>query len=135
FQLSKELGADGVAVDMGSLGDRETFDNKLADDTIRALFLDKAKEYNLEIASLAMTGFYSQSFPERPTAVKAVQDCINTMKQMNVKVAFLPLGVKGDLLKYHGLRPAVVQRWKEVGKLSEEAGVVIGIETALSATE
>src|SRR5215813_14071305 len=31
FQLTKEIGADGVEVDMGSLGDRDTFDNKLAD--------------------------------------------------------------------------------------------------------
>jgi hypothetical protein len=60
--------------------------------------MDKAKELNLEIPSLAMTGFFAQSFPERPTAVKAVGDCINTMKKMNVKVAFLPLGIKGDLL-------------------------------------
>jgi L-ribulose-5-phosphate 3-epimerase len=135
FQLSKELGADGVEVDMGSLGDRETFDNKLADDTIRALFLDKAKEYNLEIASLAMTGFYSQSFPERPTAVKAVQDCINTMKKMNVKIGFLPLGVPGDLTKNPQMRPAIVERLKEVGKMAEQAGVIIGIECTLSATD
>jgi len=135
FQLSKELGADGVEVDMGGLGDRETFDNKLADDTIRALFMDTAKKYKLEIASLGMTGFYAQSFPERPTAVKAVGDCINTMKKMNVKVGFLPLGIKGDLVKYPELRPAVVARLKEVGKMAEQAGVVIGIETALSATE
>jgi L-ribulose-5-phosphate 3-epimerase len=26
FQLTKEIGADGVEVDMGSLGERETFD-------------------------------------------------------------------------------------------------------------
>jgi len=57
------------------------------------------------------------------------------MKQMNVKVGFLPLGIKGDLVKYPELRPAVVSRLKEVGKLAEAAGVVIGIETALSATE
>ena len=135
FQLSKELGADGVEVDMGGLGDRETFDNKLADDTIRALFMDKAKEYNLEIASLAMTGFYAQSFPERPTAVKAVQDCINTMTKMHVKIGFLPLGIRGDLVKLPEMRPAIVARLKEVGKMAEQAGVVIGIETALSATE
>jgi sugar phosphate isomerase/epimerase len=135
FQLSKELGADGVEVDMGGLGDRETFDNKLADDTIRTLFMDKAAAYNLEIASLAMTGFYAQSFPERPTAVKAVQDCINTMKKMNVKIAFLPLGIKGDLTKNPDVRPAVVARLKEVGKMAEQAGVIIGIETSLSATD
>jgi L-ribulose-5-phosphate 3-epimerase len=135
FQLTKDIGADGVEVDMGGLGQRETFDNQLANDSIRQVFLNKAKELNLEIPSLAMTGFYAQSFPERPTAIKAVQDCINTMKQMNVKVAFLPLGIKGDLVKYPELRPAVVERLKTVGKMAEEAGVVIGIETALTATE
>ena len=135
FQLSKELGADGVEVDMGGLGDRETFDNKLADDAIRTLFMDTAKKYNLEIASLGMTGFYAQSFAERPTAVKAVQDCINTMKKMNVKIGFLPLGIQGDLTKFPGKRPAIVERLKEVGKLAEAAGVVIGIETSLNATD
>jgi L-ribulose-5-phosphate 3-epimerase len=135
FELTKQIGADGVEVDIGGLGNRETFDNKLAIDSIRQQFMNKARDLDLEIPSLAMTGFYAQSFPERPTAVNAVTDCINTMKQMNVKVGFLPLGVKGDLVKYPALRPAIVERLKEVGKLAEQAGVVIGIETALSATE
>lgn len=135
FQLTKDIGADGVEVDMGGLGQRETFDNKLAIDSVREQFLNKAAALNLEIPSLSMSGFYAQSFPERPTAVKAVQDCINTMKQMHVKVGFLPLGIKGDLVKYPNLRPAVVQRLKEVGKMAEQAGVIIGIETSLSATE
>jgi L-ribulose-5-phosphate 3-epimerase len=133
--LTKQIGADGVEVDMGGLGNRETFDNQLAIDSVREKFLATARELDLEIPSLGMTGFYAQSFPERPTAVKAVGDCINTMKQMNVKIGFLPLGVKGDLVKYPALRPAVVERLREVGKLAEQAGVVIGIETALSATE
>lgn len=133
FQLAKEIGADGVEVDMGGLGDRETFDNQLANDSIRKVFLNKAKELNLEIPSMGMTGFFAQSFAERPTAIKAVTDCINTMKQMDVKVGFLPMGVKGDLVKFPELRPAIVSRLKEVGKIAEKAGVVIGIETALDA--
>src|SRR5689334_12121601 len=31
FPLAKDVGADGVEVDMGSLGQRETFQNALAD--------------------------------------------------------------------------------------------------------
>ena len=31
FAVTKEIGADGLEIDMGGLGDRETFDNKLAD--------------------------------------------------------------------------------------------------------
>ncbi|WP_121811190.1 sugar phosphate isomerase/epimerase family protein [Mucilaginibacter kameinonensis] len=133
FQLAKDIGADGVEVDMGGLGDRETFDNQLANDSIRKVFLSKAKELNLEIPSMGMTGFFAQSFAERPTAIKAVTDCINTMKQMGVKVGFLPMGIKGDLVKFPELRGAIVSRLKEVGKIAEKAGVVIGIETALDA--
>ena len=54
---------------------------------------------------------------------------------MGVKVAFLPLGVEGDLKKYPERRAAVVERLHKVGEIARKEGVVIGIETALSATE
>jgi len=135
FALAKTLNADGLEVDMGGLGDRETFDNKLAIDSVRAQFLAKSKDLNIDICSLGMTGFFAQSFAKRPTAVKAVADCINTAKQMDVKTVFLPLGVQGDLTKNPELRPAIVERLKEAGKIAELAGVTIGLETSLSAKD
>jgi sugar phosphate isomerase/epimerase len=135
FQLAKEIGADGVEVDMGGLGERETFDNQLTNVAIRQQFLDKAKELGLEIPSLAMTGFFAQSFAERPTVPRMIQDCVDTMKQMGVKVAFLPLGVKGDLARNPELRPAIVARLKVTGEIAAKAGVVIGVETSLPAVE
>jgi sugar phosphate isomerase/epimerase len=134
LQLTKDIGADGVEIDMGGLGQRETFDNQLAKPEIRQQFIDKAKELNLEICSLAMTGFYAQSFATRPTYERMLQDCFDTMKALNVKVAFLPLGTQGDLRKNPELRPAIVERLKVVGKMAQKAGVVVGIETALDAT-
>jgi sugar phosphate isomerase/epimerase len=133
LQLTKDIGADGLEVDMGGLGSRETFDNKLTDPVVRQQFLDKAKELGLEISSIAMSGFYAQSFAERPGVERIVQDCIDTMKLMNVKVAFLPMGVKGDLVQYPHLRPAIVERLKRIAPAAEQAGVIIGIETALDA--
>lgn len=133
FQLAKDIGADGVEVDMGGLGDRETFDSQLADPATREAFLNKAKQLGLEISSIAMSGFYAQSFPERAGVDRMMKDCIETMKLMGVKVAFLPLGVKGDLIKYPELRPPIVERLKRAGSEAEKAGVVIGIETALDA--
>ncbi|MBD2757294.1 sugar phosphate isomerase/epimerase family protein [Spirosoma validum] len=133
FQLTKEIGADGLEVDMGGLGQRETFDNQLANPEIRQQFLAKAKELNLEICSLAMTGFYAQSFATRPTYQRMIQDCFDTMNAMNVKVAFLPLGIQGDLVKNPELRPAIVERLKVVGKMARKAGVIVGIETSLDA--
>lgn len=133
FQLAKDIGADGVEVDMGGLGNRETFDSKLGDPIVRQQFLDKAKELNLEISSIAMSGFYAQSFAERSGVDRMVQDCLDTMKLMNVKVAFLPMGVQSDLVKRPDLRPVVVERLKSIAPKAEQAGVIIGIETALDA--
>src|SRR5688572_3268556 len=133
--LTAQLGADGVEVDMGGLGTRPTFDNQLLNDSVRQQFLDKAKELKIEIFSLAMTGYYAQSFCNRAEYKRSIEDCIKTMKLMNVKIAFLPLGVQCDLAKKPEVRDSVVARLKVAGKLAEEAGVIIGIETALSATE
>src|SRR5262245_11852941 len=98
FQLTKDIGADGVEVDMGGFGNRATFDSKLTDPVVRQQFLDMSKSLNIAISSMAMSGFYAQSFAERPEVEKMVQDCIDTMVQMNIKVAFLPLGVQVDLV-------------------------------------
>ncbi len=133
MQLTKDVGADGVEVDMGSLGDRETFENALADPATRTQFLDAVRELKIEICSLAMSGFYAQSFAERPTVPRMVGDCIDTLVAMGVRVAFLPLGVRGDLLLHPELRPAIVERLKMAADKAEAAGVVIGVETALDA--
>jgi L-ribulose-5-phosphate 3-epimerase len=135
FQLARDIGADGVEVDLGGLGNRDTFDNQLTNDMTRREFLDKARELGLEIPSLAMTGFFAQSFAERPTVPRMIQDCVDTMQAMEVKVAFLPLGVKGDLAKNPELRPAIVARLQMAGRIAAKAGVVIGVETSLPAAE
>ena len=132
--LAAELRADGVEVDMGPLGDRPTFDNELAKPEVREHFLAEAKLRKIEICSLAMSGFYAQSFAQRPGVLeKMVPDCLATMTAMGVKVAFLPLGKPCDLVAHPELRPVIVERLRVVGKLAEKAGVVIGIETELDA--
>jgi sugar phosphate isomerase/epimerase len=120
---------------MGGLGTRTSFDNQLITDSIRKQFMDKAKELNLEIFSLAMTGYYAQSFCSRTEYKQSIEDCIKTMKLMGVKTAFLPLGVQCDLRKNPSLRDSVVARLKIAGSMAAAAGVVIGIETALTAKE
>lgn len=133
FERTHQIGADGIELDMGGLGNRPTWDNKMLDPVERRIFLDKLKEYNLEFSSVAMSGFYAQSFPTRDGVERLMDDCINTMNLLGVKVAFLPLGVEGDLVKFPERRQAIVERLKMAGKKAEAAGVVIGIETSLDA--
>jgi len=133
--LTSQLKADGVEVDMGGLGSRPTFDNQLLTDSVRNLFLKTAKENNVEIFSLAMTGYYAQSFCGREEYKRSIEDCIKTMQLMNVRTAFLPLGVQCDLRKKPEVRDSVIARLKVAGNMAEAANVVIAIETALSAKE
>ncbi|MDD2298093.1 MAG: sugar phosphate isomerase/epimerase [Fermentimonas sp.] len=133
FELSRELGADGVEIDMGGLGSRELFDNKLRDPHFIQMFKDEAEKYDLEIPSIAMSAFYGQSLVDRENYIDLIDECINTMQNMGVKTAFLPLGVQGDLQKKPEIRTEMVRRLKVAGDMAEEAGVVIGIETSLDA--
>lgn len=133
FPRAAEIGADGVEVDMGSLGKRETFESALADPVRRADFLAEAEKYRLQICSVAMSGFYAQSFAERPTVPRMLSDCIATAHALGVRNTFLPLGVQGDLVKRPDLRPAIVERLRAIAQEAEQAGVVIGVETALDA--
>jgi sugar phosphate isomerase/epimerase len=134
-QLAKDIGADGVELDMGSLGTRPTFENALSDPAQRAAFLDKANSLGIEFSSLAMSGFYAQSLAKRENYERIIQDCLDTMQQMKIRVAFLPLGIQGDLVKYPDLRPVLVERLKRIGARAQKAGVIIGIETSLEARE
>lgn len=133
--LAKQLNADGLEVDMGGLGNRPTFDNKLLVDSIRQQYIKAAKENNIEIFCLAMTGYYAQSFCGREEYILSIKDCIKTMQLMGVKMAFLPLGVQCDIAKNPEVRSAVIERLKIAGNLAQQAGVIIAVETSLSAKE
>lgn len=132
-KLAHEIGADGLEVDMGGLGQRDTFDNKFFDPAFRENYLQELKKYHIEVCSVAMTGFYAQSLATRPTYQQMVGDCLKTCQLLGTKTAFLPLGVQGDLVKNPELRPALVERLKVIGDMARKAGVVVGIETALDA--
>ena len=132
FALAREIGCDGIEVDMGGLGKRDTFDNKLRYPHFQKLFREKAQENKVEISSIAMSGFYGQSILARDNYVDLVQDCLNTMKVMDVKTAFLPLG-PCDLAKNPEIRPELVRRMKVIGDMAAREGRIIGIETSLDA--
>lgn len=134
FALAAEIKADGIELDMGGLGNRPTFDSKLGDPVERQKFIGKSKETGIGISSIAMSGFYAQSFAIREIT-PMIEDCIKTMKDMNVKVAYLPLGTQSDLVKNPELRPEVIKRLQWAGKQVGKIGGVIAIETSLSAAD
>ena len=136
FKLSHEIGADGVEMDMGGLGKRDTFDNKLHQVYFQELFKKTAAEYQIEVPSIAMSGFYGQSFLKHRNYRVLVDDCIKTMQVMGAKIAYLPLGGCGNDWKTDDeQRRRLVSRLHVAGEMAHSEGLVIGIRTGLSAKE
>jgi len=134
FQLAKDIGADGIEMDMGSLGKRVLFDNKLREPEFQQKFRRTADSLGIEVPSIAMSGFFAQSFLKRENYKDLIQDCLQTMEVMGAKVAFLPLGGSGHEWKQAGeARQEMVRRLHEVGEMAHLSGRRIAIRTGLCA--
>lgn len=136
FQLAKDIHADGIEMDMGPLGNRPQFDNKLRDPHFQELFPRTADSLGIEVPSIAMSGFFAQSLLKRENYRELVQDCLNTMKHMKSQVAFLPLGGCGkEWVTDPVLRAELIHRLHTIGEMAKREGKVIGIRTGLDAKE
>lgn len=151
FKLSSELGADGVELDMGSLGRRVLFESKFRPkrDSLKLsatmeelqqlpdvkTFREEAAKYNLEFSSVAMSGFYAQSFLKRDNYVDLVQDALNTAQLFSTKVLYLPMGGSGTTWQEVNSEDygKLVERLHTAGEMAKKAGCVIGIRTGMPA--
>jgi alpha-L-rhamnosidase len=135
FNLAKEIGTDGVEVDMGGLGKKIDFENKLNDRKAQEQFIAECNRLGLQISSIAMSAFYGQSFAKRDNYLALTEETIGAMKALKVKNCFLPLTNITDMQKDPQLYGLVVDRLKTIAKKAEDAGVVIGIETSMPAKD
>lgn len=134
FQLAREIGADGVEVDMGGLGNRVLFNNQLRDSVQAEKFRVAAIRQGVAVPSIAMSGFFAQSFLHRANYQDLLADCFQTMKLFGSKVAFLPLGGSGKAWQVDGEeRDSLVARLKVAGEMARKEGIVIGIRTGMDA--
>lgn len=134
FKLARELGCDGLEMDMGGLGKRDSFDNKIRQPEMARLFRHTADSLEIKVGAVAMSGFYGQSFAAKQSWKWLVEDCLNTMQTMQAKVAFLPLGGCGkDWTENTAIRKEIVFRLHEAGEMAAKRGMVIGIDTPLDA--
>ena len=135
FELARQIGSDGVEMDMGGLGQREMFDNKMRDDREARHFKQVADSLGIEVGAIAMSGLYAQDLTKRDNYLALVEDCFDTMDKMGgVRVAFLPLGGCGnDWATDKQKRAEVVKRLHAIGEAAKARGKRVGIDTPLDA--
>src|SRR5687767_4017614 len=119
---AKECELDGVEVDMGPLGKRPDFENKLRDDDFRAKYLEQAKSLGLELSSLAISAFYGQPVADHPKAEQFCNDWITLMPQVGTSVGFLPVIFRKEDDRQAAI-DKVVALFKKVGPRAEQADV------------
>ena len=135
FDLARQIGCDGVEMDMGGLGQREMFDNKMRDNQEAQHFKHVADSLGIEIGAIAMSGLYAQDLTKRDNYLALIEDCFDTMDKMGgAKVAFLPLGGCGnDWATDKAKRNEVVKRLRAIGEAAKKRGKRVGIDTPLDA--
>ena len=135
FDLARQLDADGVELDMGGLGQRTAFDNKLREAAEADHFRRVADSLGVQVGAMAMSAFYGQDLTQRDNYMALLADCFDTMDRMgSAPVAFLPLGGCGnDWTTDRAKRAEVVRRLHNIGEAAVARGKRVGIDTPLDA--
>lgn len=131
FEVAKAIGLDGVQVSLGTAGN----DMHLRKSEMQKKYLAESKKHGVEIASLAIGELNSVPYKSDGRTEKWVADSIDVCEALGVKVVLLAFFGKGDLRGDHKGIDEVVRRLKKVAPKAESKGVVLGIESWLSAWE
>jgi L-ribulose-5-phosphate 3-epimerase len=131
MELAKKIGLDGLQISLGTLAD----DMKLRRREAQQDYLRAAEEHGIEVGSLAIGELNNIPYKSDPRAERWVSDSIDVCQAMGCRVVLLAFFHKGDLKGDQEGTDEVVRRLKKVAPKAEKAGVILGIESWLSAKE
>jgi len=131
FEVAKEIGLDGVQVSLGTAKD----DMHLRQSAVQRQYKDVVHATGLQVASLAIGELNNVPYKSDPRTVQWVSDSIDVCQALEVRVVLLAFFNKGDLRDDPAGVDEVVRRLKAVAPKAEEAGVILGIESWLSADQ
>lgn len=131
MELAKQIGLDGVQVSLGTLAN----DMHLRRAEVQQRYKDAAKMSGVEVLSLAIGELNNIPYKSDPRTIPWVSDCIDVCRAMNCRVILLAFFHKNDLRDDQAGTDETVRRLKEVAPKAEKAGVILGIESWLSAED
>lgn len=129
FAVAQRIGLDGVQVSLGTEAD----DMHLRKPEMQQAYRRAAQEVGLGIASLAIGELNQVPYKSDPRTIAWVSDSIDVCQALGVRVVLLAFFSKGDLRDDSAGVDEVVKRLKAVAPKAEKAGVVLGLESWLSA--
>jgi len=131
MEVGKLIGLDGVQISLGSLKD----DMHLRNKKIQLAYKDACKDLDIAIGGIAIGEMNNVPYKSDPRARQWVIDSIDVAVAMDVKVVLMAFFSKGDLKNDAKGTKETIKRLKEVVSKAEDNGIVLGIESWLSAQE
>jgi len=131
LEVAKRIGLDGVMADMGSPKN----DFPLRRPEIQKIYWEVVARTGLEVSSLALGVLNEIPLKSDPRAEQWLADSVEVCTALKLKVVLVPFFGNGDLKGDKPGTDAVVAAFKRVAPKAEKAGVILGVESWLSADQ
>jgi L-ribulose-5-phosphate 3-epimerase len=131
MDFAKSLGLEGVQVSIEVKNDALP----LLDTTLQDAYVEAVNRTGVQIASLAIGQLNEIPYKSDPRAEKLLDESVDIAAAMGVKIILVPFFGKGDLRKDSKGTEVVIERLKRLAPKAEKAGVILAIESMLSAED
>lgn len=131
FAVAKKIGLDGVQVSLNTKSDHEHLRNP---DVLKT-YREAAQKAGVEFSGLAIGLLNDIPYKSDPRTEVWVQDSVDVASALGVKNVLLAFFNNNDLRNDKKGTQVVIEHLKAVAPKAEKAGVVLGIESWLSAPE
>jgi sugar phosphate isomerase/epimerase len=131
FAVAKKLGLDGVQVSMGGVDN----DLQLRRPDVQQAYREASAAAGVQIGGIALDVMNQVPYKSDSRTEQWVSDTVDVAKALGVRVVLLAFFDKGDLRDDPAGQAEVIRRLKAVAPKAEKSGVVLGIESWLSAVD
>jgi sugar phosphate isomerase/epimerase len=131
FGIAKQIGLDGLMVDVGSPENNLHLRHK----DVQEQYKKESARTGIQISSVAMGTLNNNPYKSDPRTDEWVSDTIDVAKNLGVSVILLAFFHKGDLRNDENGIQEVIRKLKKVAPKAEQAGVILGIESYLNGAD
>ena len=131
FAIAKQIGLDGIMVNMGS----EKDNLHLREKNVQQQYLEASRQTGIKISSIGIAELNNVPYKSEPRTEQWVWDSVDVAKNLNVPVVLLAFFGKNDLRNDNAGMKEVINRLKKVAPHAEKNGIILGIESYLSSDE
>ena len=138
FEVAQQIGLEGLQVSFSTPGS----EYDLRDKKVREQYYRRSEETGVRIASLGMGILNKMPLATHPEAIQWVAEAIEVMAKMRKErpcqapeVCLLAFFGKGNINGQPERMEAVAKKLKTIIRQAEDAGVIFGIESLMSADD